>query len=285
MSDTKDIKNILNNSFQRALGGGLSGASAMGCQVLSLMWLRTTMNYQYRYGTTTTQAIKSLYKDGGIGRFYRGLGPALLQGPLSRFGDTAANAGVITLLDSYDETKDLPVAAKTMCASFIASLWRINLMPIDTLKTTLQVNGKDGLKLLASKYRQNGVGVFYHGTLGAFSATYVGHFPWFFTFNYLDQTLPKQETTVKKFARNAIIGFSASAVSDTVSNSIRVLKTTRQTYDKPISYMDAGKEIIKNDGVLGLFGRGLKTRLIANGLQGMMFTVLWKSFMEFAEKK
>ena len=246
----------------------------MGCQVLSLMWLRTTMNYQYRYGTTTTQAIKSLYKDGGIERFYRGLGPALLQGPLSRFGDTAANAGVITLLDSYVETKDLPIAAKTICASFIAFLWRINLMPIDTVKITLQVNGKDGLKLLASKYRQNGVGVFYHGTLGAFSATYIGHFPWFFTFSCLDQTLPKQETTVKKFARNAIISFSASVVSDTVSNSIRVLKTTRQPYDKPISYIDVGKEIIKNDGVIGLFGRGLKTRLIANGLQCMMFTVL-----------
>jgi hypothetical protein len=51
------------------------------------------VNYQYRYGTTTTQALKTLYKEGGIPRFYRGLLPALLQGPLSRFGDTAANAG------------------------------------------------------------------------------------------------------------------------------------------------------------------------------------------------
>jgi len=243
------------------------------------------MNYQYRYGTTTTEAIKSLYKDGGLRRFYRGVGPALLQGPLSRFGDTAANAGILALLDSNESTKDLPVAAKTMCASLAASLWRINLMPIDTLKTSLQVNGKDGLKLLASKYKQNGLGIFYHGTLGTFTATYVGHFPWFFTYNYLDNVLPKQDTTVKKFTRNAIIGFSASAVSDTVSNSIRVLKTTRQTYDKPISYLDAGKEVIKKDGISGLFGRGLKTRLIANGLQGMMFTVLWKSFTEFLDSK
>ena len=118
-----------------------------------------------------------------------------------------------------------------------------------------------------------------------FLATYVGHFPWFFTFNYLDKTIPKQDTTLKKFSRNAVIGFCASAVSDTVSNSIRVLKTTRQTYDKPISYLDASKEIIKKDGFSGLFGRGLKTRLIANGLQGMMFTVLWKSFMEILDKK
>ena len=275
----KDFKSILNNSAKKALGGGVAGASAMGCQVLSLMWLRTTMNYQYRYGTTTKTAIQSLYKDGGIKRFYRGVGPALLQGPLSRFGDTAANTGVLELLNSYEKTKDLPLSAKTLCASFMAALWRVNLMPIDTLKTSLQVNGKEGLSILAKKTRGAGAGVFYHGTVATFSATYVGHFPWFFIYNYLDNSIPKQDTMIKNLTRNAVIGFSASVVSDSISNSIRVLKTTRQTYDKPISYLEAGKEIIKNDGVKGLLGRGLKTRIIANGLQGMMFTVLWKAFM------
>ena len=48
------------------------------------------------------------------------------------------------------------------------------------------------------------------------------------------------------------IGFSSSVVSDTCSNSIRVLKTTRQTSETPISYLDAGKQIIKNDGILSL---------------------------------
>ena len=275
----KDFKSILNNSAKKALGGGVAGASAMGCQVLSLMWLRTTMNYQYRYGTTTKTAIQSLYKDGGVKRFYRGVTPALLQGPLSRFGDTAANTGVLELLNSYEKTKDLPLSAKTLCASFMAALWRVNLMPIDTLKTSLQVNGKEGLSILAKKTRSSGAGVFYHGTVATFSATYVGHFPWFYTYNYLDNSIPKQDTMIKNLTRNAIIGFSASVVSDSISNSIRVLKTTRQTYDRPISYLEAGKEIIKNDGIKGLLGRGLKTRIIANGLQGMMFTVLWKAFM------
>jgi hypothetical protein len=50
-------------------------------------------------------------------------------------GDTAANAGVLTLLDSYEETKNLPVLLKTAAASTTAALWRIILMPIDTLKT------------------------------------------------------------------------------------------------------------------------------------------------------
>ena len=152
-------------------------------------------------------------------------------------------------------------------------------MPIDTLKTSLQVNGKEGLSILAKKTRSSGAGVFYHGTVATFSATYVGHFPWFYTYNYLDNSIPKQDTMIKNLTRNAVIGFTSSVISDSISNSIRVLKTTRQTYDKPISYLEAGKEIIKNDGIKGLLGRGLKTRIIANGLQGMMFTVLWKAFM------
>ena len=43
------------------------------------MWMRTTMNYQYRYGTTTTQALRKLYAEGGVRRFYRGIAPALFQ--------------------------------------------------------------------------------------------------------------------------------------------------------------------------------------------------------------
>lgn len=35
------------------------------------MWLRTTVNYQYRNGTSMAVALKTLYAEGGIPRFYR----------------------------------------------------------------------------------------------------------------------------------------------------------------------------------------------------------------------
>ena len=94
-TSTLTTAEIFEQAKDKALRGGVAGMAAMGIQVGSLMWLRTTMNYQYRHGTTTSQAMKALYKEGGVARFYQGVGPALLQGPLSRFGDTAANAGVI----------------------------------------------------------------------------------------------------------------------------------------------------------------------------------------------
>ena len=82
----------------------------MGLNIMCLMWMRTTVNYQYRYGTGTITAIKTLYEDGGRGlkgitRFYRGLVPALFQGPLSRFGDTAANTGTLVILNEYERQR------------------------------------------------------------------------------------------------------------------------------------------------------------------------------------
>ena len=77
----------------KAIGGGASGALAGVVQVSSLMWLRTAMNYQYANGGNgTLSTVATLYEEGGLPRLYRGVQYALVQNPLSRFGDAAANA-------------------------------------------------------------------------------------------------------------------------------------------------------------------------------------------------
>lgn len=109
------------------------------------------MNYQYRYGTTTTQAIITLHEDGGWKRYYQGLSAALVQGPVSRFGDTAANVGVLALLQSNVYLKNMPPLVKTVFASLTAASFRMILTPIDTVKTTMQTQGKQGLRILRSR--------------------------------------------------------------------------------------------------------------------------------------
>ena len=272
-------QDILNKSFNRALNGGVAGSAAMATQVLSLMWLRTTMNYQYRHGSSTLTAIKTLYREGGIPRFYRGLLPALVQGPLSRFGDTAANSGIMYYLEQNPNTKNLNIGTKSLICSTGAALWRIVIMPVDSIKTNMQVNGKDGLKILGRKLKTGGIPVLYNGAIASSSATFVGHFPWFFTYNYLNQKLPNYEDKMfLKFIRNGAIGLSASIVSDTCSNSLRVIKTTKQTHNENISYTKAINIVVKKDGLNGLFLRGLQTRILANGLQSALFTITWKYF-------
>ena len=80
--------------------------------------------------------------------------------------------------------------------------------------------------------------------------------------------------------RSAVLGISAASVSDCISNSIRVLKTTRQTSEVTISYQEAAAQIIEKDGWAGLFSRGLTTRLATNALQAALFTVIWKLLEE-----
>ena len=45
-------------------------------------------------------ALRTIYADGGIPRFYRGVVPALLQGPLSRFGDLPEVGYLVSFLAS-----------------------------------------------------------------------------------------------------------------------------------------------------------------------------------------
>jgi len=240
------------------------------------MWMRTTMNYQYAEGGTFKNTLKLLHNQGGVLRFYKGYSAAILQGPISRFGDTAANAGIMEL------TKDsnLPIAVRTGLASLSAGVFRILIMPIDAFKTTLQVRGNNGIEIIKGKIKTNGVRTLWNGSLASASATMIGHYPWFMTYNYLNTYLDKKDTFWGNLSRQAGIGFSASVISDTCSNSLRVIKTSRQTYKTDISYTKVVNNIIRHDGVKGLFFRGLDTRILANGINGMMFSVLWKFFMD-----
>lgn len=274
---------IMTKASNSALRGGLAGACAMGANVACLMWMRTTINYQYRNGTSFPVALRTLYADGGVLRFYRGVLPALIQGPLSRFGDTAANTGVLTLLNSMDATKDMSVAYKTIGASMSAAIFRIFLMPIDTCKTTMQVTGS--FQNVVTKVKAGGPTVLYHGSLAAASATFVGHYPWFFTYNFLSEKIAKRENKIEELGRRALIGFCSSAVSDTCSNSIRVVKVYKQSSAESISYPQAIRNVIQESGVTGLMFRGLETKILANGLQGILFSILWKQFEEILFKK
>jgi hypothetical protein len=181
-------------------------------------------------------------------------------------------------------------------------------MPIDASKTAMQVEGSEGLKNLWNLTTTEGPAPLYQGALASAAATAVGHFPWFTTYNYLNQVVPEvvaSDDLLLSLARSAFLGFCSSCVSDVSSNSLRVIKTTKQTArlsrQKPqgdnqddnsnnkndtngssstpttdISYGEVVRLIIEQDGLAGLFGRGLQTRLLTNSIQGAVFSVLWR---------
>ena len=88
---------------------------------------------------------------------------------------------------------------------------------------------------------------------------------------------PAGGVLLPRLLRSACLGFASACVSDVVSNSVRVVKTIRQTSDSATSYAAAVRQVVAADGVAGLLGRGLATRLLANSLQATVFTVIWKA--------
>jgi hypothetical protein len=57
----------------------------------------------------------------------------------------------------------------------------------------------------------------------------------------------------------------------------------RQTSATPVSYAAAAAQVVREDGVRGLLLRGLGTRLVANGVQASLFSVMWKYFQRQME--
>jgi len=276
---TPDLSGVLSKAAGSAFRGGISGLLAGVAQVLSFMWLRTSMNYQYFNGGDLRSALSTLWQEGGIARLYQGVSLAIIQAPLSRFGDTAANAGVLVILDVY--FPDLPMAAKTAGASTAAALWRVFLTPVDTLKTVRQVQGERATDVLMERVKQGGIGELYAGAVANFAANWVGNFPYFSVFNTLSESWAVPEDPMQRIVRNGLIGMCASIASDIISNSLRVLKTLRQSStDSDEGYLEAARRVIDQDGWWGLLGRGLETRLLTNVLQGSFFAIVWKLIEE-----
>ena len=117
----------------------------------------------------------------------------------------------------------------------------------------------------------------------------------------------KEDDLFLFLVRSAVLGLTASCISDCVSNSLRVIKTTKQTAGlsddgSEITYREALTLILDQDGVTGLLGRGLQTRLLVgarslifasrlvltllpfvhlpqtNAIQSAAFSILWKYF-------
>ena len=97
----------------------------------------------------------------------------MIVGPLSRFGDTAANAGILAVCEGV-----LPVGISTMLASVGAAVWRILTQPVQNVKTLMQVEGAAGVGIMVSKVGTDGVGALWEGAFGTMGATWLGHYPW-----------------------------------------------------------------------------------------------------------
>ena len=260
-------------AWQAALGGGVPGAAAMVLQVLLLCWLRAIVHYQQAKGGSMVAAARAMYAQGGVLRFYQGAPAALVQAPLCRFGDTAAQAGALHLL----APTRVPLPAQTAVASAAAAAWRFLLTPVETMKLLVEVEGaRHGLELLRSRVAREGAGALYSGALAGAAAAAAAHWPWFLTHTWLTRVMPAAHTRPGALWRSAAAGFAASVASDVFANPARVLKAQVVTASGALSYSLAFRGVWSDGGPVALLTRGLGAKLCANALQGLVFSVLWR---------
>ena len=79
--------------------------------------------------------------------------------------------------------------------------------------------------------------------------------------------------------RAGSVGLASSIASDTVSNSVRVLKIYKQTDPENLSYSRIVGNLYKKEGIYWIF-RGLKTKIFANGLNGIIFSISRKYYQD-----
>lgn len=97
---------------------------------------------------------------------------------MSRFVSTAANDGVQSFLASFPATKHWGPGRTTIFGAIIVGIARMILMPIDTCKTVLQVDSKDGFQSLLRRVRAGHFGVLYQGAIANAISSVMGHYPW-----------------------------------------------------------------------------------------------------------
>jgi hypothetical protein len=259
--------------------GGVAGFFATVVQIICFMWLRTANTYQIVNGCGLRVALHELYEDGGVARLYQGISFAIIHAPLAKAGMTAANAGVPILLEDYLPSLSASAATITAITAACAALWKVTLIPLEVIRTMKQVNGKSANAALWLRVKEIGIGAVYVGLPATFFQSLVGTYPFLLVVNQLDGVVPTPERTDLQIIRNGIVGMFASGASDLCSNSLKVLRTMQQcSPDTDLGIKTAAMRVVRSDGIIGLFGRGLKTRLLVNIVQTALFTVLWKLF-------
>ena len=159
-------------------------------------------------------------------------------------------------------------------------------MPLDCIKTELQVRGPSAVPLIRERVKKDGIATFWRGTVATMLATAVGHYPWFAVRNLMDSLaeahvrplLGTAPLAVLVLLVDAAVGFTASVASDTVTNSIRQVKTRVQTSDDGAGYAATVRHIIKEGGWSSLFLNGLGTKAFTSALNGLIFNVVLKNF-------
>ena len=176
------------------MAGGLAGIINMSI----IHSPKTIIKYQYVNNTTISDTLnKLLFKSQDKFRLFRGLFPSIAKSTLGRMGDI----GIYTYyMNEMKNTNNISSNADNninnnksnsnnlLKIACLTSLWRLNLIPLDTISNTYQVHGINAADIL-KKIKKNDFRVLYNGAM-ALSTIIASDYIWFGIYTELNSTLP-----------------------------------------------------------------------------------------------
>ena len=236
-------------------------------QQSSTYWVKTLVKNQYVYGEPIISTFKTLFRSTEPFRFYSGMLPTITKAIIGRNADILCYKFYLEKLDSNKEHIAL-------ISGLSASVIKVGFMPLDTISNLYQIHGKNAEQIIKKQYGKENY-FFYRGTTAYIALTSIGSSVWLYTYSKLNET----QLHTNKNINNALIGISASIMSDSVINPIRILKTYKQSHNDYITYSNIIKNIVKKDGGwLKSYFRGYGVRMCLNAFNSGLFMVLWKNF-------
>lgn len=239
-------------------------SEAVLLQQTSTYWIKTIVKNQYVYGNGIFNSYKNLLNSKEYFRFYSGYIPNMIKVLIGRNSDL--------LFHKYYSNQNFNKEKTAILSGISSSIFKIITMPFDTVSNLYQIHGNKAKDIIIKQHRNERF-FYFRGTIAYMSITSLGSSSWLYTYSKLnDISLP-----YNNIVNNAIIGCSASLVSDLVVNPIRILKTYKQSNEKYISYKDIFFKVIKNDNNLfKSYFRGFFLRTGLNSVNSGIFVVLWK---------
>ena len=180
----------------------------------------------------------------------------------------------MTYFKPQNNQKD--ILKNTFISSACISIWKVLLMPFDTISNSYQVNGKSALDIVKKKVKINGLKTLYDGTTIYGAITLINCSVWLYVYNNLNLKLNED---MNNDLRNGIIGFSSTIISDLVVNPLRIVKTYKQSSIDAITYNEIYKNVFSSMK-LSNFYRGIKVKMVFNCFNSSLYIILWKRLEE-----
>ena len=265
--NNKNINSLILSNIKAGFTAGLLNA-------LIFHPPKTIIKYQYVNGTSVGVTFNNLIKNNSDKlRLFRGFSPTMIKYSVGKMGETSFYTYFNSIDNKYNQIEKL-----VLTSSFV-TLWRVNLMPFDTLSNTLQVHGRRGYSIITKRINSYGIGTLYSGTSIYGVINFINCFTWFGIFNTMNELISND---INKDIKNGIVGFTSTFGSDILNNPLRVIKTYKQSHNLTISYKDSLNEILRDSGgYKNYFIRGLGLKTLLNCITSSFYVIMWKRLEEY----